>query len=219
MRLASPLFRRTFSFLTFFIEPFYQPLAEERLRYAKPRVKRILRFLVLFYQLSFLASCAPIISKELRAQVDKEIHFGELSQDPTSYLGKIVLLGGEIIGAKNTKDGTLIEILQRPTNSEGRPKNVDLSEGRFLAHYDGYLDSAIYAKGREVTVAGAVKGERVLPMDEIEYVYPVVEIKEIHLWPSRTKQEYYSPPYHYYPWWWYYPYPGPAIIIRGERDG
>ena len=169
--------------------------------------------------MSFLTSCAHVISEELRAQVDEQITFRELSQNPTSYRGKIVLLGGEIIGVKNTKNGTLIEILQKPTNSEGRPKDVDFSEGRFLAHYDGYMDSAIYAKGRELTVAGMVKGEKVLPMDEIEYSYPVIAIKEVHLWPPRTKEKYYySHPYHHYPWWWYYPYPGPAIIIREERN-
>ncbi len=182
-------------------------------------MKTIVGFLLLCSLWSFGTGCAPVISKELRAQVDKEISFRELSRDPASYQGKIVLLGGEIIGAKNLREGTLIEILHRPTNREGRPKEGDLSEGRFLALYDGYLDPAVYAQGREVTVAGVIKGKRVLPMDEIEYVYPLVEIKEIHLWPPRREAEYYWPhPYYYDPWWWSYPYPGPAIIIREKRD-
>jgi outer membrane lipoprotein len=63
-----------------------------------------------------------------------------------------------------------------------------------------------------VTVAGEIKGKRVLPLDEIDYTYPVISVKEIHLWSPKRKDQFYPYPYwHYwhYPWWWYYPYWGP----------
>lgn len=44
-----------------------------------------------------------------------------------------------IIGAKNLKEGTLIEMVQKPADMERRPKDVDESDGRFLALYEGYL--------------------------------------------------------------------------------
>lgn len=157
----------------------------------------------------FTSGCAPVISKGLRAQVDKEILFEEVIQDPDAYQGKIVLWGGVIIAAKNQREGTLIEVLRTATDMNGRPKDVDRSEGRFLALYDGYLDVAIYAQGREVTVAGEIMEKRVLPLDEIEYIYPVISVKEIHLWSPKSKDRFY--PYHHwhYPWGWYYPYWGP----------
>lgn len=69
---------------------------------------------------------------------------------------------------------------------------------------------AIYSKGREVTLAGEVKGKRVLPLGEIEYTYPLIAIKEIHLWPDESKGLIYPYPYGYYPYWYhpygYYPY-------------
>ena len=173
-------------------------------------MKRVLGISVAFLSLVFFASgCARVISKGLRAQVDKETHLKEVIQDPEAYQGKIVLWAGVIIGAKNRKEGTLIEVLQKPADMEGRPKNVDRSDGRFLALYDGYLDVALYAQGREVTVAGEIKGKRVLPLDEIEYTYPVISVKEIHLWSPKSKDRFYPYPYWHYPWGWYYPYWGP----------
>lgn len=158
----------------------------------------------------FVSGCAPVISKELRSQVARDLTFKEIFNNPEAYKGKVVLLGGVIIGVKNLKEGTLIEVLHKPTDIQGRPKDVDESLGRFLALYDGYLDVAIYAQGREVTLAGEIKGKRVLPLDEIEYTYPVISVKEIHLWPPKRKERYYySYPYWHYPWWWYYPYWGP----------
>ena len=174
-------------------------------------MKRLVGISAILLGLAFFASgCAPVISKGLRAQIDEEILFEEVIQDPEAYQGKMVLWAGVIIGAKNRKEGTLIEVLQKPADMVGRPKDVDRSGGRFLALYDGYLDIAIYAQGREVTVAGEIKGKRTLPLDEIEYAYPLISVKEIHLWSLESKERVYPYPYwHYYPWWWYYPYWGP----------
>jgi len=155
-----------------------------------------------------VSGCAPVISKELRTKVAREITFRELLQDPDLHKGKLVLLGGVIIGAKNLKEGTLIEVLQKPADRRGRPRDVDQSDGRFMALYEDYLDVAIYSEGREVTVAGEVKGKRVLPLGEIEYAYPLISIKEIYLWPPKTKERFYLYPYWDYPRW-YHPYWGP----------
>jgi len=154
----------------------------------------------------FVGGCAPVISKELRTQIATEITFREVLENPDLHKGKVVLWGGVIIRAKNLKEGTLIEVLQKPADSRGRPKDVDESGGRFMALYDGYLDVAIYCQGRGVTVAGEIKGKRVQPVGEIDYQYPLIAIKEIHL----VKEEALYPyPYWWYPPWWYYPYPYP----------
>jgi len=152
--------------------------------------------------------CAPIISKEIRKNVSDKLTFKEIIKNPEAYKGKIVLLSGIILGSKNTKEGTLIEILQKLADMEGRPKDVDESDGRFLALYDGYLDTAIYSRGREALVAGEIKGKRVLPLDEIEYAYPLVSIKEIHIFKVRKEERFYPYPYPHwwYSPWWYHPY-------------
>ena len=173
-------------------------------------MKKLMDILAILLVVMFVAAgCAPVISKGLRAQVDKEIRFEEVIQNPEVYQDKVVVWGGVIIAAKNLKEGTLIEVLQKPTDIGRRPKDTDHSEGRFLALYDGYLDVSIYARGREVTVAGEIKGKRVLPLGEIEYTYPLISVKEIHLWAPKSEDRLYPYPYRYYPWWWYHPYWGP----------
>jgi outer membrane lipoprotein len=63
----------------------------------------------------FSASCAPVISKDITDQVTRDLSFKEVLQNPEAYKENLVLWGGVIVGARNRKEGTLIEILQKPT--------------------------------------------------------------------------------------------------------
>ena len=83
------------------------------------------------------------------------------------------------------KEGTLFEILQSPAGFRGEGKDTDKSEGRFLVHNDSYLDLNIYTKGRSVTVAGQIRGKKVLPLGETEYTYPLIPQRNISLADSR----------------------------------
>ncbi|MCD6306124.1 MAG: Slp family lipoprotein [Deltaproteobacteria bacterium] len=152
-----------------------------------------------------LSGCATVVSKQLLTQAQR-IEFDEIIKDPDVYAGKVVVLSGIILDSKNSKEGTLLEVLQVPADSSLRPKDMDKSKGRFLALYKGFLDVAIYRRGREVTIGGKITGKRVLELGEIEYTYPFVEIKDIHLWPLEKKERiyYYPPPYLWHPWWYYY---------------
>lgn len=156
----------------------------------------------------FVYGCAGVISENIRGQVNEATTLKVVRESPAKHNDEMVLWSGEIIGAKNEKEGTLIEVLQKPADFDGRPKRVDTTEGRFLAIYKGYLDVAIYKKGREVSVAGRLKGQRVLPLGEIEYTYPVIQVEEIHLWPEKKQEPY--PSYYYdhhlwyHPYWWYW---------------
>ena len=166
------------------------------------------KFCAIILFLFVASACAPVISRELRKNVSNELTFKEVIKKPDTHKGKIILVSGVILGSKNTKEGTLIEMLQKPADMAGRPKDVDESDGRFLAINDGYLDTAIYTRGREALIAGEIKGKRTLPLDEIEYHYPLIMIREIHLFrPKKEERSYASPyPHWYYPPWYYYPY-------------
>ena len=161
------------------------------------------RVFILGMTLIFLSGCVHAISRDVLRQVDKKITFSELIKDPNAYRGKVVLLGGVIVKAVNKKEGTLLEVYQTRLDREGRPVQLDISEGRFLALYKGLLDSEIYRKGRKVTIAGVVQGEKVLPLGEIEYHYPYLLIKEIHLWKEEKLPPCEPCLYPCYPWWWY----------------
>jgi outer membrane lipoprotein len=166
-----------------------------------------------------LAGCAHIFSKDILNQVDSEISFEELLKDPVAYSGKVVLLGGVIVKTENKKEGTLLTIYQTETDSYGRPVNTDVSQGRFLAMYEGFLDSEIYSKGRKITLTGVVDGEKVMKLGEIDYHYPYISVQKFHLWEEEQQYVYvhdhgyyydsmwYNPYYRYYPYWFYYMHP------------
>ena len=181
------------------------------MRFRKLKIQNLFFFpVVAAYCLFFIAGCTPVISKQLREEAAKELTLSVVLKNPDDCKGKSVFWGGVIISSVNLKEGTMIEVLQKPSDMQGKPKNVDESEGRFLALNPGYLDVAIYNRGRKVTVAGEVQGKKMQRLGEIEYSYPLISVKEIHLWPLEKEERgfYYPCPCRHYPWWyghyWYW---------------
>ncbi|MBW1779127.1 MAG: Slp/YeaY family lipoprotein [Deltaproteobacteria bacterium] len=177
---------------------------------------RIGTLMVMASALLWSGGCS-VISKEVLKEVNRDITFAELTKDPLLYLGQTVLLGGVVVKVTYGQDGTLLEMYQAELDWEERPIHLDVSKGRFLALYDGFLDSEIYAKGRRITVAGIVDGVKIMKLGGIDYHYPYLLVRDIHLW-KKEKREF-RDPYLWYPWgmwspwgmwgpWgpWYYPY-------------
>jgi outer membrane lipoprotein len=146
-----------------------------------------------------------VVPQELRREVDRAVTFSELKENPDLYVGRMVLLGGEIIETRNLQEETELEILQKPLGSGDVPVETDESEGRYLIHHLGYLDPAIYRSGRFMTVVGEVMGGKSLRIGETDYQYPVLAAKFLYLWPKGRR---YVGPYYYYPYYYppYYPY-------------
>ena len=112
-----------------------------------------------------------------------QLTFAQVKAAPDSYKGQPVTFGGEILGAKRLKEGTRIEILQLPLTASLQPTpDLTKSQGRFVAMQREFLDPATIPAGTFVTVTGEVTGSVTLPLDETEYSYPVVEIKNLHVW-------------------------------------
>lgn len=126
--------------------------------------------------------CAPPFPKEALDRVNRSVSFQELKKEPEHFKGTWVMLGGMIVASKNTTEGALIEILQKPLNTDGRPLQTDATEGRFLVQSDTFLDSAVYHEGRLITVVAEVLGCKELPLDDIMYPYPLLIAKDLHLW-------------------------------------
>jgi outer membrane lipoprotein len=130
--------------------------------------------------------CAHAISKETRSAVGEGVEPQALFKDPDAYKGRTVMLGGVIVNSVNAPEGTYMEVVQLPLDYRGRPRPYEDSSGRFLVLHGDYLETAIYSRGRLVTVAGVVRGRSVRPLGETEYAYPLVESREIRLFRSRT---------------------------------
>ncbi len=145
-------------------------------------------FFILLAALLFTA-CAPVFPREAMDRIDQHLSFRNLQSNPDQFKGTWAMLGGNIIAVNNTQDGTSIEVLQKPLDSDGRPLDTDYSEGRFLIHTVQYLDSAVFLPGRPITIIGEVSGYKIMQIDEISYRYPLLEEKLIHLWkPSAGPQ-------------------------------
>ena len=162
----------------------------------------------------FLVSCAPVLSRELMRARQRNVSFAELRANHDAYKGKLYILGGLIVETRFTKQGSQIEVLAVPVDSYGYLKEHERSNGRFLAVYPkskALLDPVVYKEGREVTLAGEFREIRKGKIDDMEYDYPVFEIRQIYLF---EEQQYYNMyPYPYYPYYpypyWYDPYWGP----------
>jgi outer membrane lipoprotein len=148
----------------------------------KTRQKKIIAKGLILAALLLAGGCAPPFSQASLDQVDRTITFHELQRDPDRYKGKWVMLAGVIVSARNTQEGTFIEVLQRPMDRRGQPLDTDATEGRFIISSAKFLDAAVYHGGRLITVIGEAAGQKVMPLGEIEYRYPVVIAKEVHLW-------------------------------------
>lgn len=136
---------------------------------------------VVIFIIALLAGCAHVVSREARQEAVENLPVARLFEEPDSFKGKLVILGGIIISTSNVGEKTHVEVLERPLDSRGRPEYTDESRGRFIAVHEGYLDRAIYAPGRGITVAGVVADKSVRPLGETTYAYPVLESRELHL--------------------------------------
>lgn len=136
-----------------------------------------------------LSGCSHVISSVNLEKADTSVSIAYLMKDPEKYKGKIIIIGGNIISVLNRSDGTWIEVLQKDLDSWGKPAENDKTLGRFIVFHEGYLDSAIYARGRLLTLAGEVMGAKKLPLGETEYNYPLIKSMELHVMDHRR-----SPP-------------------------
>jgi outer membrane lipoprotein len=167
------------------------------------KMKRRFCGVLLSILLFLLSGCAHVISKDLRTKSDPHLTVSQVRQNPDAFKGKWVVWGGEIIETVNQKDGdTQIEVFQKPLGWRGEPNETVASEGRFLILADKYLDPYTFRRGKRITVAGEILGEKIKPLGKMEYRYPLLSGKQIYLWPEYY---YYPYPYYYYDPWWYYP--------------
>ena len=164
--------------------------------------------LIIFILLATLLSCAPVLRQEIMRIASIDVPFSDIKQNPDVYKGKVFILGGLIVGTKLTEKGSIIEAVYISTDAMGYLKDVKPTNGRFMAIYPkdkGILDPLIYKGGREITIAGEFIETQTGKIGEMEYIYPVFEIKDLYLWEEK-KAYYLTPPY---PPSYYYPYPSP----------
>jgi outer membrane lipoprotein len=161
-----------------------------------------------------LSGCASQVPELIRTAPAGDVRVEEVQKQDKQFIGSKVRWGGHIISVRNQPQATLVEVLSRTLNKEGKPLREGQIGGRFMARIPGFLEPEEYPKDRLLTVTGEVKEVIEQPIGSYPYPYPVVEVKAYHLWPeekSYPNRYYYDPfydPYFYpYPYWRRYPYP------------
>ena len=156
--------------------------------------------------LLLLSACATYIPEPIKNPPAEDLSLGQVQHAPEAHLNKIVRWGGTIISTHNQKNRTELTILAQVLDKYGEPQQGDQSYGRFIAEINGFLDPAIYAAGRAITVYGKLDKVVRKKIDNFEYQYPIVQIEQFYLWDIPQKFDYYDYPYWYDPWYPWYPY-------------
>lgn len=174
-------------------------------------MKRLL-FLLIF-SFTALSGCAHVISDEGLKLADRSLTFRAVRENPNAHVGKNIIIGGTIASIRNGKDGAELEVVQLNLDMTGMPEDSHRSGGRFIATSADFMDSLIYSVGKMVTILGEITGKKTKKLEERDYTYPVLAIKEIHLWRSFDQERGYPypvpAPYGFYDPYYYNYWPGP----------
>ena len=131
--------------------------------------------------LLLLAACTHLISEKSLDRADRSVSFAELRKNPDAFRGKFVILGGLVTAVRQNREGVQLEVVEYPVDSEEMPEVTAESGGRFLVNLPPNLGYATFKPGVLVTMAGEVVGKEVRSLDKMEYSYPVLVVKEIHI--------------------------------------
>ena len=142
---------------------------------------------LIFIISSLLMSCAgtPLFDE---SQVTLSLTPKMVSAEPEINRDNIVLWGGTILDTQNLKESTQIEVLAYPLNSSYRPKLNSKPLGRFIIMQQGYLEPALYAQGRLLTVLGSVADSQTGSVGESTYIYPVIDARQLQLWSVKNER-------------------------------
>ena len=135
------------------------------------------------FMLLLLTACANLPEFDT-SKVNQQLTPETAKKTPATAKGQTVLWGGTILSSKNLKTSTRLELLAYPVDSDGWPNRNAKPIGRFLLDHTGYLETADYAEGRLLTVVGPIAGVEKGKLGETEYIYPVVQAQQKHLWPK-----------------------------------
>ena len=123
-------------------------------------------------------------------------------------IGQRVRWGGSIENTHPRQADTCLEVVSRPLDDSAQPEETDQSLGRFIACTPGFLDPAVYAKGREITVTGTLQAPETRKIGDFPYTFPRIAADHVYLWSKRLKPDYGYPYYDpfYDPFWGPWPY-------------
>ncbi|NQD37710.1 Slp family lipoprotein [Permianibacter sp. IMCC34836] len=175
-----------------------------------------------------LAACANV-PESVQGPADPNITLATVRGNDAAVNGQLVRWGGLVARVQNKDNQSWIEIVEQPLGSSGRPVGGNVTGGRFIAIFGGFLDPLIFKTGSEITVVGSLQPGVEGKIDDQPYKFPVLSGSGYHLWEPRADRHYddvlllrgsYWDPFWYRP---YYPviihHYHPAPTPRGAGTG
>jgi outer membrane lipoprotein len=175
-------------------------------------------FLVLLLSVLTVSGCNQhhVIPEHLEKQVNKNVSFIQIQNDPEAYRGKLVIIGGKILAVDRQKKFSRLEALQLPLSDDYLPLDQPTArKERFMAICAGSdpLDPEIVRPETVITLVGEVKGSTPITVEHEEKNIPVFDIKDLTIWDKHRHEGpmveargwYYSPlyvPYGYHVYQW-----------------
>ena len=157
---------------------------------------------VCFFLLGLGVGCitvpVQVIPAVLEDQVNRELSFFQVKEDPSSFVGELIVVGGAVLTVKALEESVRLEILQLPLDASLEPSvRLTESQGRMLAFHPTFVDPATLPPGTRITIVGEVTGSQTLPLDETMYTYPTFKVKDLTVWPRAYSYDGFQP----YPFW------------------
>ncbi len=146
---------------------------------------RILRIIPLASLALILLGCAPAVITRQALQGASKVPFSEAVKHPDRYAGQNFVWGGTIVRTYRMGSGSEVEMVQNPVDGRGYITNPDVSDGRFIVASRRFLDPYVFKPGLLMTVAGRLTGGRAAMFGDTEYLFPVIQAAEIHLFSPR----------------------------------
>ena len=136
-------------------------------------------------------TCAPaaIFPPEVLEKVDRTVTFEQVVNHPDEYQGRVVELGGQILGSsvKGEEVQVLVRVLPIQTKPVYGPVDRDGERGMFIIRYTGKVGEQDLQRGNMVMVIGPVLGGVVTSLTGVPVSRPTVSAECFHIW--RTQGE------------------------------
>jgi outer membrane lipoprotein len=159
------------------------------MNWRRGEVMNFVRMFFLGLLLVAAGGCAHPISGESMKLVDPDLEYAQMREHPDDYRGKYLLAGGIIARIANSRTGGELEILQFQVDGSGYPDTAAAPGGRFLARTETFLDPLVFRPGLPTTLVGEVAGEERRELDGVDYRYPVLKVRELHVWKPGEKTQ------------------------------
>jgi outer membrane lipoprotein len=156
---------------------------------------RILRYILQTTLLIVVCGCAYPISQEMREKADPDLTYPVVARNPLAYRGATVIWGGVVIGEQNQSRQTVLTILETPLDYRGIPEDAVYNRGRFIARIAVGEDQAPkdYGGRKKIILAGDIVGDETRQVNGTQLRYPVVQVKELHLFPRGINSRLFRP--------------------------